>query len=206
MLCWRSAGIPSMKSWPPLSPSSLCFLATRMWAVWLHPEIPVWCAFHYRPQTSSTKWPGTKTSETLSPDEPTVPLSELVVSSISYREASVCHTVVAESATALCPRTNFNQPEKKMSSDATDLPDLLGCWVTLSSAGFCLTALSSRYWQSFHTAFQRLPNSQKKWHHNNLPLGGQGSWGPWRQAAEVAIRGGMAMLGPIHCRIVTSSG
>lgn len=102
-----------MKSWPPLSPSSLCFLATRMWAVWLHPEIPMWCAFHYRPQTSSTKWPGTKTSETLSPDEPTVPLAELVVSSISYREASVCHTVVAESATALCPRTNFNQPEKK---------------------------------------------------------------------------------------------
>lgn len=93
-----------------------------------------------------------------------------------------------------------------MSSDATDLPDLLGCWVTLSSAGFCLTALSSRYWQSFHTAFQRLPNSQKKWHHSNLPLGEQGSWGPWRQMAEVAIRGGMAMLGPIHCRIVTSSG
>lgn len=92
-----------------------------------------------------------------------------------------------------------------MSSNATDLPDLLGCWVTLSSAGFCLTALSSRYWQSFHTMFQRLPNSQKEWYHNNLPLGGQGSWGPWRQVAEVANIGKMAMLGPIHCRIVTSS-
>lgn len=76
-----------------------------------------WDPFHNRPQTSSTKWPSTKTSETVSQDEPVVPLSELAVSSISYsagKLTSVCDTVDAESATALYPRTNLNQPEKNV--------------------------------------------------------------------------------------------
>lgn len=111
-------------------------LALQAWGPELHSPLPLfapwppWCEqfgfimrsqsgvlFHCRPQTSNTKWPRTKTSETVSQDEPAVPLSELVVSSISNsagKLTSVCHTADAESAMALSPRTNFNQPEKNV--------------------------------------------------------------------------------------------